>query len=133
MSLLTAPMVKVSYILAGVYFIFLKRHSGVGILVFRCGIWASVKGSGGSLWSKAKFSALFQLSCSNFGLGLSHGWPGALGLGVGWCGFGAGGSSFRFGKILVSGFRFFDSVSGAFFGGGRGVGGWAVGYDCMKF
>ena len=129
MSLLTAPMVKDSYILAGIYFIFSKGHSGLGILVFQCGIWASVMGSGGSLWSKAKFSALFQLSCSNFGLGLSHGWPGALGLGVGgWCGFGAGGSSFRFGKILVSSFRFFDSVSGAFifFGGGRGVGRWVM-------
>ena len=33
--------------------------------------------------------------------------------GGGWCGFGAGGSSFRFGKILVSSFRFFDSVSEA--------------------
>ena len=116
MSLLTAPMVKDSYILAGVYFIFLKRHSGLGILVFRCGIWASVKGSGGSLWSKAKFSAIFQLSCSNFGLGLSHGWPGALGLGQ-------GALVFASGKFWFLVFGFFIVSAGLFFGGGGGGGG----------
>ena len=44
---------------------------------------------------------------------LSHSWPGALVLGGAWCGFGAGDSSFCLGKISVSSFRFFDSVSGA--------------------
>ena len=126
MSLLTAPMVKDSYILAGIYFIFSKGHSGLGILVFRCGIWASVMGSGGSLWSKAKFSALFQLSCSNFGLGLSHGWPGALGLGGGaGVGLGQGALVFASGKFwfLVFGFLIVSAGLLFFLGGGGGLGG----------
>ena len=45
-----------------------------------------------------------------------------------WCGFGAGDSSFCFGKISVSSFRFFDSVSEAFIflGGGKEAGRWII-------
>ena len=63
MSLLTAFIVKNSHILAGIYFIFLKKGPGPNSKGFQCQIWTSVKRSEKQLSSKTNFSALLQISC----------------------------------------------------------------------
>ena len=62
MFLLTAPIVRNSHILAGIYFIFLKKRPGPNLKVFRYQIQTSVKRLVRQLSSKLKFSTFTQ-SC----------------------------------------------------------------------
>ena len=62
MSLLTALIVKNSHILAGIYFIFLKKRPRPNLKGFQYQTWTSKL----VLSNKTSFSAFLQISCSNF-------------------------------------------------------------------
>ena len=66
MSLLTASIVKNSPILAGIYFIFLKKHRMLNLKGFQYQIWTSVNRSGKYLARKTHFSPFLHISRSNF-------------------------------------------------------------------
>ena len=70
MSLLKTPIVESTNILAGIYFIFLKKCPGANLKVFRYQIWTSVKRSEKELSSTTNFSIFLQLHSSNFSLKL---------------------------------------------------------------
>ena len=59
MSLLTAFIVKNSYILAGIFFIFLKKGPRPNLKGFQYQIWTLVKRSEKQLSSKTNFSTFF--------------------------------------------------------------------------
>ena len=59
MSLLTALIVKNSYILTGIYFIFQKKHRRLNLKSFQCQIWTSVKRLWKHLSSKRQILELF--------------------------------------------------------------------------
>ena len=61
MSISTALVVKNSHILAGIYFIFLKRHARPNLKGFQYQISTSVKRSGKWLSSKTNFSTFCKL------------------------------------------------------------------------
>ena len=63
MSFLTAFIVKNSYILARVYFIFLKKHRLLNLKGFQYQIWTSVKRLGKYFPSKTNFSTFLHISC----------------------------------------------------------------------
>ena len=67
MSLLTVLIVKNSHILAGIYFIFLRKGPRPN---FQYQTWTSVKRSGNQLSSKTNFSTFLKISSSNFRLKL---------------------------------------------------------------
>ena len=73
MSLLTVLIVKNSHILAGTYFIFLKKHRVLNLKGFQYQIWTSLKRSGKFLSSEANFNIFSHVSCSNFRLKLCQG------------------------------------------------------------
>ena len=70
MSLLTVPIVKNSHILAGIYFILLKKRPRPNSKVLQYQIWTSVKRSEKWLSGKANFNTFSQISYSNFRLKL---------------------------------------------------------------
>ena len=70
MFLSTPLIVKNSRILAGIYFIFLKKRPRQNLKDFQYQVWTSVKISGKQLPSKTNFTAFSQISCSNFRLKL---------------------------------------------------------------
>ena len=70
MSLLIALIAKNSHVLAGIYFIFLKKHLRPILKCFQYQISTSVKRSQKKLTSQANFSAFFQIRYSNFSLTL---------------------------------------------------------------
>ena len=61
MSLLKAPIVKNSHILAAIYCIFLKKRPGPNLKVFQYRIWTSMKRSEKKLSSKRKFNTFCNL------------------------------------------------------------------------
>ena len=70
MSLLTTLIVKNINILAGIYFIFPKKHRRLNLKGFQCQISASVKRLRKYLSSKADPNTFLHISCSNFRLKL---------------------------------------------------------------
>ena len=70
MSLLTALIAKNKRTLAGIYLIFLEKHLRTNLKGIQYQIWTSVKRSRKYLSSNNNFSALLQISCSNFRLKL---------------------------------------------------------------
>ena len=61
MSLLTAPVLENSHILAGIYFIFLKKRPRPNSKVCQYQIWTSVKRLKKKLASKTNFSTFCNL------------------------------------------------------------------------
>ena len=72
MLLLKAAIVKNSYVLTAIYFVFLKEHPEPKLKVFQHRIWISMKSSEKKLSSQRKFSPFLQFSRSNFRLKLRH-------------------------------------------------------------
>ena len=70
MSISTAAIVKDCNILAGIYFIFLRKHPIGNLKVFQYQNLTSVKRSERPLPSKTNFSTFCKFSCSNFRLNL---------------------------------------------------------------
>ena len=61
MSLLPAPIVKKSHIMAGIYFIFLKKRPIQNLEVFKYQIWTSVKRQESPLSSKINLAFFCNL------------------------------------------------------------------------
>ena len=70
MSLLTSLIVKNSYILVGIYFIFLRKRPRSNFKPLQYQIVTLVEGSEKLVIKRDKFSRLLQISCSNFRLKL---------------------------------------------------------------
>ena len=68
MFLLAAPIVKMTQVLAGINFIFLKNSPGPNLKVFQNRICTAAKRLEKEFSSKTKFTTFFQISSANFTL-----------------------------------------------------------------
>ena len=68
MSLLAAPIVQMTHVLARINFIFLEKRPGPNLKVFQNRIWTSAKRLEKKFSSKTKFTTFLQISSSNFRL-----------------------------------------------------------------